>query len=82
MVGTKIDLRDGQDSKKTNSVQTKSLKSQVEGITLAKELGAVAYVECSALTQKDLKKVFDLAIMTILHPKYRPSPSSWFCSIL
>ena len=55
LVGTKIDLRDGQDSKKTNSVQTKSLKSQVEGITLARELGAVAYVECSALTQKDLK---------------------------
>lgn len=29
---------------------------------LAAELGAEAYVECSALTQKNLKKVFDLTI--------------------
>ena len=30
--------------------------------TLALELGAEAYVECSALTQKNLKTVFDLAV--------------------
>ena len=85
LVGTKTDLRDGQDSKKDNwtkSVQTNALKSKVEGITLAKELGAVAYVECSALTQNELKNVFDVAIMAILYPKSNYSPNSWSCLIL
>lgn len=33
----------------------------------AGEIGAVAYMECSSLTQKNLKEVFDTAILASLH---------------
>lgn len=33
------------------------------------KIGAQCYLECSALTQKGLKAVFDEAILTIFHPK-------------
>ena len=35
---------------------------------MAKDLGAVKYVECSALTQYKLKDVFDEAIVAALEP--------------
>jgi hypothetical protein len=33
---------------------------------MAKKMGFVKYLECSALTQKDLNTVFDEAITTVL----------------
>merc|ERR1711910_276469 len=52
LVGTQIDLRD--DAATIDK--------------LAKGLRAVKYVECSALTQKGLKNVFDEAILAALEP--------------
>lgn len=39
-----------------------------DGERMAKDLGAVKYVECSALTQFKLKDVFDEAIVAALEP--------------
>lgn len=38
---------------------------------MAKDLGAIKYVECSALTQYKLKDVFDEAIVAALEPPQR-----------
>merc|ERR1712177_57427 len=59
LIGTKSDLR--------NDNQFKSnLVSPEEGTKLAKEIGAISYIECSALTQDNLKSVFDEAIKAAL----------------
>jgi small GTP-binding protein len=61
LVGTKTDLRDSQQAgeklepreKQRVHVQSKA------GHQLARELGAVKYLECSALTHEGVKDVFD-----------------------
>lgn len=43
--------------------------ASTHGFSLLFQIGAQCYLECSALTQKGLKTVFDEAILTIFHPK-------------
>lgn len=68
LVGTKVDLRD--DPRTLDRLREKNLQpiTAAEGIALAKTVGAVTYVENSALTQKGLKDTIDTAVRTVLHP--------------
>jgi Ras-related C3 botulinum toxin substrate 1 len=56
LVGTKLDLRLAGGRPGADVVTTEM------GEKMARKLGAAAYVECSALTQDNLKKVFDVSV--------------------
>ncbi|XP_052449653.1 cell division cycle 42 like 2 isoform X2 [Carassius gibelio] len=68
LVGTQIDLRDDPLTiARLAKIKQKPIK-QDTAEQLARDLKAVKYVECSALTQKGLKNVFDEAILAALEP--------------
>ena len=68
IVGTQVDLRDEPSTVEKLSRNKQAPIPTEKGRLLAKECGDVKYVECSALTQKGLKDVFDEAIIAALDP--------------
>jgi Ras-related C3 botulinum toxin substrate 1 len=62
LVGTKLDLRE--DAATLDSLRQKRMEpvSYEQALVCAKEIRAYKYLECSALTQRNLKSVFDEAI--------------------
>jgi len=73
LVGTKIDLRDDPETIAKLREQGQQPLTVAQGEALAKEIKAVEYMECSSLTQKGLKNVFDEALKVILFPDRKPS---------
>lgn len=68
LVGTKLDLReDSETLDRLRRAGTAPITYQ-QGVQMAKEIGAVRYMECSALTQQGLKAVFDESIRVVLFP--------------
>lgn len=80
IVGTQIDLRQDPNVLEKLTRQKQRPIGFDAGERLARELGAVKYVECSALTQKGLKNVFDEAIVAALEPPVKKKSKK--CSIL
>nr|KAF7409320.1 hypothetical protein H0235_014172 [Vespula pensylvanica] len=79
LVGTKLDLRE--DKETIERLKDKKLApiTYPQGLAMAKEIGAVKYLECSALTQKGLKTVFDEAIRAVLCPVLQVKPKRRSC---
>lgn len=75
IVGTQTDLRDDPQVRDKLAKQKMQPVRKEDGEKMAKDLGAVKYVECSALTQFKLKDVFDEAIVAALEPPVTKSKS-------
>ncbi|MCL7026123.1 hypothetical protein MKW94_024402 [Papaver nudicaule] len=66
LVGTKLDLRE--DKQFHTDYPGAYTISTAQGEELKKQIGALAYVECSSKNQQNVKTVFDIAIKLVLHP--------------
>ena len=84
LVGTQCDTRHDPDTVTRLLERRKTFVSEQDGKKLAKRVGAVSYLECSALTQKGLKEVFDEAVLTTYAHKNHYKDNNRFtkCSIL
>jgi Ras-related C3 botulinum toxin substrate 1 len=76
LTGTKSDLRDDSNTAQQLASQGLNMITIEQGEQLARDIGALKYMECSALTQSGLKQVFDEAIRAALMPKRRKKKSS------
>jgi len=72
LVGTKLDMREDKETVDRLAEKKLSPISNEHGTQMAKEIKAVKYMECSALTQKGLKDVFDEAIRAVITPAAKP----------
>ena len=77
LVGTKTDLRTSLADVELLAKSKQKPITREQGERAAKEHGAYAYIECSALTQENLKETFDAAILAALTPS--SSKRSRFC---
>jgi len=66
LVGTKADLRNDEGMISKLKARQQAMVQPEAAEKLAKEIGAVKFLECSALTQEGLKRVFDDAIRAAL----------------
>lgn len=68
LVGAKLDARD--DPEVLSNLSSRGMRpvTYEQGMQRAHEIGARKFIECSALTQKNLKSVFDEAIRASLNP--------------
>ncbi|XP_026324693.1 ras-related C3 botulinum toxin substrate 1-like [Hyposmocoma kahamanoa] len=68
LVGTKLDLREDKETVQMLKDKTLAPITYPQGLGMAKKIGAVKYLECSALTTEGLNTVFDDATRVGLMP--------------
>ncbi len=68
LVGTKIDLRTNPADLELLAKSKQKPVTHEQGERAAKDFGAYIYIECSALTQENLKETFDAAISAVINP--------------
>eukprot|EP00494_Astrolonche_serrata_P024139 UN24397 len=71
LVGTKSDLRNDSHTTRSLSAKGMSFVDKYEAEKMVSEVGALKYLECSALTQEGVKGVFDEAIKAAVLQKRR-----------
>jgi Ras-related C3 botulinum toxin substrate 1 len=69
LIGTKIDLREDKEALQALADSSHSPIKREQGQKLANKIRAVKYLECSALTQRGLKQVFDESVRAVLRPQ-------------
>ena len=82
VVGTKLDLREDKATIERLAEKKLAPVTHQQGLQLTKDINASKYLECSALTQKGLKAVFDEAIRTVLTPKPTKGKKKGGCSLI
>ena len=66
LVGTKIDLREDPNTLEVLKNEGKAPITYQQGVKMAEEIGAIKYLECSALKSEGLDEVFFEAIRAVL----------------
>ena len=85
IVGTQTDLRDDTSILKQLKSQGKRPLTRTDGTKLASQCKASCYIECSALTQQNVKSTFDEAIAAGLElnsSSSKHTPQCTGCTIL
>lgn len=81
LCGLKTDLRSDPDAAKTLANKNQRMVSQFDAEELAKKIGAVRYMECSALLSRNLNELFEEAARVGLN-HHNTHSSSGCCSIM
>lgn len=69
LIGTKSDLRNNGEVQRKLKEQNQAPLTLQQGLSLARQIQAVRYMECSALNQDGIKEVFSEAVRAYLNPQ-------------
>jgi len=81
VVGTKIDLLNDQGTLRSLREKKQCPLTTNDGIQLARDIGAVKYLECSSLTGQGVNEVFEEVAIACLDSRKVPKYNAKSCNI-